>query len=456
MATHGRRIELVWEHTPEEVVADALHRFQVRGAAYRLVFLISVIALVIGVIALVIGPILSGYDNRQTWTYVAVAFGYLMATVGAAPCLSVATRLARGHWRRPVNRISELWAATMIIPLILFFLLIAGLPSTEGRASIWLGWPGSPWIWDSVLMIALVITGYGFLYVSSLPDIAVARDHLDRNHSGWFSRLARDWHGTEHQWRTIERGVSYLGAFYVVLYVGTMTVLSSEFILSLIPGNNSAIFPAYYTISSFEGGIALTIVTAAVLRRWGGAADYLDLEQFFVLGKLLLAFGLLYFYFSWTEFIVWWYGRTPREDHLLKLLYFETYFWPFAIAFTLNFVAPLLILMWTRVRRSITGPTVVAILVLIGVLFSQIRLYSASFTPTNIYEHELTSVPEPYIPGLIDLLVLAGMVGGAVALVLLALRVVAYPPIWEMIAGLRLRVRQRFKHTEVIIIGKPD
>ncbi|HEU4793306.1 MAG TPA: hypothetical protein VFS96_06590 [Nitrolancea sp.] len=453
---HGRRIQRTWEHTPEEVIADGLHRLRVRGSTYRLVLAIGAILFVIGTIAIIIGPLRSGFANRQTWTYVAVAFGYLMATCASAPCLSVATRLARGHWRRPVNRISELWAATLIIPLILFFLLLLLQPSSSGRPSIWFGWPGSPWIWSSVLMIALVLTGYAFLYFSSLPDIAVARDHFENGRRGWFTRLAGNWHGTDHQWRTIERGVSYLGAFYVVLYVGTMTVIASDFILSFIPGNNSAIFPAYYTISSFQAGIALTIITAAILRRWGGAAGYLDLDQFFILGKLLLAFSLLYFYFSWTEFIVWWYGRTPREEALLKLLYFQTYFWPFAIAFVLNFVAPLLILMWTRVRRSITGPTVVAVLVLIGSLFTQIRLYSASFSPTNIYEHELHSIPPPYFPGLIDLLILAGMAGGAVALMLLALRVVAYPPIWEMIAGLRLRVTRRNKHGEVAVIGKPD
>lgn len=452
----GRRTQRTWEHTPEEVISDGLHRLRVRGSTYRLVLAIGVILFVFGIIAIVIGPLRSGLENRQTWTYVAVAFGFLMSTCAAAPCLSVATRLGRSHWRRPANRISELWAATLIIPLILFFLLLLLQPSSNGRNSVWFGWPGSPWIWDSVLMIALVFTGYAFLYCSSLPDIAIARDQLETGRRGWFTRLAGDWHGTAHQWRTIERGVGYLGAFYVILYVGTMTVIAADFILSFIPGDNSAIFPAYYVISSFEAGIALTIITAAVLRRWGGAAGYLDLDQFFILGKLLLAFGLLYFYFSWTEFIVWWYGRTPREVALLKFLYFDTYFWPFAIAFVLNFVAPLLILMWTRVRRSITGPTVVAILVLIGTLFNQIRLYSASFSPTNIFEPELESIPPPYIPGLIDLVILVGMIAGAVALVLLALRVVAYPPIWEMIVGLRLRVTRRNKHGEVVVIGKPD
>src|SRR5690606_35546840 len=143
------------------------------GSTYRLLLIISAILGVVGLIALIAGPIASGWGERRPWTYVAVTYGFLMSTVAAAPCLSVATRLARGHWRRPVNRLAELWAAAMILPLILFFLLIALLPNTEGRLTVWFGWWGSPWLWDAIMMVTLVICGYAFLYAASIPDMAI-------------------------------------------------------------------------------------------------------------------------------------------------------------------------------------------------------------------------------------------------------------------------------------------
>ena len=234
-----------------------------------------------------------------------------------------------------------------------------------------------------------------------------------------------------------------------------MTVIAADFIMSLVPGYKSAIFPAYFVVSAFEGGVALTIVTAAALRRWGHGV-YLEQEQFFALGKLQLALGLLWFYFIWTDFIIPWYGRMPQEINLLEFLYFDTYIWAFIPAFVLNFLGPLLVLMWTRVRKSTIGPTIAASGVLIGLLADRIRLFSASFSPTDITHHALAEVPPVYIPGVLDILILVGAIAGALAITLFTLRLVPYPSVWEMTAGLRLRVRKRYHHTEVVIIGKPE
>ncbi|MDI3339651.1 MAG: hypothetical protein QJR03_03885 [Sphaerobacter sp.] len=456
--THNwhRPLPKVWDLPPQRIVADGLRRIREGGATYRLLLILCAILGVVGVVALIAGPVLAGWGERQPWTYVAVTFGFLMSTIGSAPCLSVATRLVRSHWRRPVNRLAEIWAAGMIVPLILFFLLVALLPNTEGRYSVWFGWWGAPWLWDSLLMVALVVCGYAFLYTAAMPDMAVARDQAGPNHNGRFARLARGFRGSVQEWRTIDRGVAYLGVLYVLLYVGTMTIIASDFILSLIPGNNSAIFPATYTVQAFESGIALTLVTAGIMRWRGGAADYLDREQFFALGKLQLALGLLWFYFHWTEFIIWWYGRTPRETALLKLLYFGPYFVPFAIAFALMFLAPLSILLWTRIRMGIAGPIVAGALVLVGQVFEQIRLYSASFSNVDLRLRELDFIPTAYVPGVWDILLLVGLVGGAIGLGLVTLKVVPYPSIWEVTGGLWLRARKPFYKTEVVVIGKPE
>lgn len=446
----------VWEFTPAEVVRDGMQRLQSRGQVFRLSMIILGVISAVGVIAFVIGPIASGWGDRQAWTYVAVAFGYLMSTVAAAPCVSAATRLVRGHWRRPINRIAEIWAAGMIVPMVLFLFLMATVPGTKGRPSIWFGWWGSPWLWDALLMFSLTLAGYAFLYVSSIPDLAIARDKLENRRGSWIVRLAGDFYGTENQWRVIDRAQSYLGALYIVMYVGTVLVLTADFIMSLIPGYNSAIFPAYMAVSGFGGGVALTMVTATVMRLWAGADDYLGREQFFALGKLQLAFGLLWFYFMWTDFVIPWYGRQPWEVLQLKFLYFHSYVWFFVPAFLFCFVGPLFFLMWTKVRRSKIGPAIVSTGVLIGLLADRIRLYSAAFTNKNITQDRLHSLPPTYHPGVLDALILAGAIAGTIAIVMLAFRKIPVPSIWEVTAGIRLRVNKIFHNVEVMVIGKPD
>ncbi len=446
----------VWDHTPQDVVRDGMRRLRSTGQVYRLSLIILLVLAAVGVVALVVRPIFNGWGDRTAWTYVAVAFGFLMSTVASAPAVSAGTRLVRGHWRRPVNRIAEIWAVGTIVPAILFLLLMFTVPNTKGRPTVWFGWWGAPWLWDALLVLGLTFAGYAFLYVSSIPDLAIARHQMNGTRGNWLLKLAGDFYGTENQWRVIDRAQSYLGALYVVMYVGTMTIITADFIMSLIPGYKSAIFPAYMVVSGFGGGVATVVVTATVLRLWGGADEYLGREQFFALGKLQLAFGLLWFYFMWTDFVIPWYGRMPWEILQLKLLYFHSYVWFFVPAFALCFVGPLFFLMWTKVRRSRVGPAIVSTGYLLGLLADRIRLFSAAFSPKDITQDRLSQLPPVFHPGVWDALILLGAVAGTIAVVMIAFRMIPVPSIWEVSAGLQLRVKKIFHNVEVMVIGKPD
>jgi hypothetical protein len=457
---HGHELQRTWELAPADVLGSALRWMGSTAAALRRPLVIAAILFVIGIVAIVAFPLRQGFANRQAWTYVAAAFLYLMSTAAAAPALSTALRVARSHWRRPVNRASEIWAVTLVIPFLLYLLLLPTFPGTEDRLSVWFGWPLSPWLWGAILLLTLTGAGYLFAWFSSLPDLAIVRDHGEPAQRGFAAWLSRGWVGSHRQWRIYEKVVNNIGVLYVLIYVPVMTVLASDFIIALIPGYFTAVFPAYFTITSLQAGIALTIVTMAVLRRWGGQADYLGREQFWALGKMLLAFSLLWFYFWWSEFIIFWYGRTPREIDILRFLMFETYLWPFVLSFAMNFALPLLILMWNPIRRSIAGPTVVAAIVLIGNLIDRIRLTSAAFSQPDSallgHAHELNEVPTAYIPGISDILILIGMLAGALALVLWAVRYLPFPSVAEVVGGLWLRAHQPFKHARLIVIGKTE
>jgi Ni/Fe-hydrogenase subunit HybB-like protein len=126
----------------------------------------------------------------------------------------------------------------------------------------------------------------------------------------------------------------------------------------------------------------------------------------------------------------------------------------------MNFALPLLILMWNPIRRSIAGPTVVAAIVLLGNLIDRIRLTSAAFSQPDSallgHAHELHEVPAAYIPGISDILILVGLLAGALALVLWAARYLPFPSVAEVVGGLWLRAHQPFKHARLIVIGKTE
>jgi len=146
----------------------------------------------------------------------------------------------------------------------------------------------------------------------------------------------------------------------------------------------------------------------------------------------------------------------PWEILQIKLLYFESYLWFFVAAFALCFLCPLFLMMWTKLRRGRVGPFIVSSAVLIGLLADRIRLFSAAFSDKDITKDKLSALPPTYTPGVLDILIVIGAIAAAVAVVMLAFRVIPVPSIWDMTEGTRLRIKRRYHHVEVMIIGKPD
>jgi molybdopterin-containing oxidoreductase family membrane subunit len=222
-----------------------------------------------------------------------------------------------------------------------------------------------------------------------------------------------------------------------------------------VPGWRSSVYPAYHTLTGFQGGVATTLVILLLLRTVGGYRQYIGLEQFWGLAKLLLAFSLLWFYFWWSEFIITWYGRTPREQHLLQLLMFGPYQVAFYIAFACSFVLPFILLAWNRIRVSVLGPPLVALLPLTGLFFNCVRIYVSSFSIENVLRHELEHVPPTHFPDLADILLVPGGIAGAILVYMLATRVVPVLSYWEMQEGILLRAVKPLLRMPALVIGKP-
>ena len=62
-----------------------------------------------------------------------------------------------------------------------------------------------------------------------------------------------------------------------------------------------------------QASIAFVIPLAALLVDRGPLADVIGTEQFHDLGKLLLAFVMLWAYFSFSQFLIIWSANLPEE-----------------------------------------------------------------------------------------------------------------------------------------------
>ncbi len=443
--------------SPGQLTRFVLLELLAAGPTYKTAVIVFGLLFVGGVVGFIMRAAQSGFSDWTAWGYHAAITTYILLTFQAAPVLAFALRAAKGHWRRPVSRIAELFAIVGIFNLILLLPLLLVIPPIYGeRKTFWfeMDWllpfhPPSFFLFFA--MLSLVICGLGLLYLVALPDIAAARDMK----GGLYRGLARGWVGTPRQWKMLKSGANILGAFYLMTFVFVSTLFAMDLSETLVPGWKDAIYPAFHTMSGLQGAVASTLVAMAILRYFGGLRDYLHMEQFWALSKPLLATSLLWFYMWWATFITYWYGRTPAEQNVLQLLMFGPYFVPFALSFTLKFLIPLLFLIWNRVRMSILGPTLIACSILIGDVFEFIRLYVGPFTVTQ-FGHMLEEVPHGRAPDVADILFMLGAVSGAILTYLIAAKIIPVFSLWDGKEGLLLTRVQPYQKTEVLVIGKPE
>jgi molybdopterin-containing oxidoreductase family membrane subunit len=440
----------------QEITEDIVERQRSAGSRFRIVAGVLAALLALGVVGFAL-RLADGFDDRTIWGYHAAIFAYLFVTAQSAVLVSVALRMAKAHWRRPLSRVSELFAVVGVFNFLLYIPLLWALPITDGRRSIWFEWPGhSPHLWDTIAMGLLVVLGLALLYFAALPDLATIRDHSSGKRHGIYRRLALSWHGTPKQWKVLQMGVSVLGGFYFMFLIFVHMLISIDFAMSLIPGWKDAIFPTFHAISGLQSGVATIIVTMFILRWVGGLKGYLEVEQFWGLSKLLLALCLLWFYFWWAGFFTYWYGRTPAEQSVLKLLMFESYKLPFFLAWAFCFPIPFVILMWNVIRKTTWGPALAALFVLVGSFFNMVRIYVPAYSIEDIKAHALEVAPPVNTPGLPDVLIVVGALAGAALVYMLATRLFPITSIWEIKEGRMLqRVRTLLK-TQVRVLAKPE
>jgi hypothetical protein len=365
--------------------------------------------------------------SRADWGYVAAAEAFVLSSLAAAPPLALVSRLGRGLWDVPARRLAELLGLGSLVIVPLDILLLRQLPDWHERPGIWLDWPGAPGVWHAAALLLLAVTSIALVWVTSLPD-------------------RRRWRGTPKQWYVVGLGVRAVGAVYTLALVFTHLVVTSDFAMSLVPGWQSANFPAYHAVSAFQAGIASIVMGLAVMRKTGERAT------FHVCGKLLLALALLWFYFSWSEFLTYWYGRTPAEQDLIALLMGQPLYLGAALGCC---VLPFLILLWNSLRASPAGVIIAAALIVVGTLMDQVRVFVPAWAVAGPVREHLESTPALPLPTLADLLVVVG--GPALAVFLVALVARVMPPVstWERREADALRVEQPYLRTRVSVIGRP-
>ena len=429
---------------------------------------------VLGIVGVVV-RFTDGVGDTAVWGYYVAMFSFMITTASAAPMVAIAPRLTNGHWRRPLSRAAELWSVVGLLSLLWFIPMLWILPPlSSGRRSLWffdMSDPNavpsySPHIWASAAILGLVVTGLALLWVSSLPDFASVSQRAPQGSrqqrvAEW---MARGWQGTSAQWFMVNRRLGILGALYFMMLVFVHFLISVDFLMTLVPGWIDSLYPVTHAANALQAAAATMVLTAWILRTFCGYERYIGLDQIWGLGKLMFALSLLWFWFWFSSFNVLWYGKKPSEQAVIELLTTGPYLWVFMAVFLLCFVIPLWTLVWNPVRRSLWGPPLLAVSVLLGTFLDRIRLFVAAYSVEGIgnpsyHKHalDLDHIPKTVLPDIFDIFILLGAIGASILVYMFATRIFPIINIWEQ-RELQLydRGHEPYHRGHVRIMGKSE
>ena len=258
-------------------------------------------ALIVGIVGLVAGAIGAILDPGQLLRSWLVAFLFCVGLTLGSLALLMVQHLSGGQWGLVSRRIFE--AATRTIP----FVALCFVPVLIGLPTIF------EWARPEAADNAIIRAKAGYLNTSFFIVRAV----------GYFAFwmmcvfFLNRWSAEQDSGQATSpadsvrfRKVSAPGLLFLVL---TVTLASVDWVMSLDPEWFSTIFG----LLTIEGwgltALALTIVVLSKLTDVPPFSGVLSQRHFHDLGKLLLAFTMLWAYLSFSQFLIIWSGNLPEE-----------------------------------------------------------------------------------------------------------------------------------------------
>lgn len=274
----------------------ALARLQQRG-------------LIVGVVALalaVIGAFMNA-DPEAIWNQFfrswLIGFLFVLGLSLGSLGLLMLQYLSGGQWGLVGRRVFE--AASGTLPLV----ALAFIPVLVGVRPIFLWARPEAVSTDHILQMKAPYLNVTFFTIRAVAYFAF-----------WMmcTYLLNKWSAAQDRGETAVtpedtvrfRRVSGPGLVFLVL---TVSLASVDWIMSVDPHWYSTILGLLVVVGQGLSALAFTIAVLALIASSGALAGQLTARHFHDLGKLLLAFVMLWAYLAFSQFLIIWSGNLPEE-----------------------------------------------------------------------------------------------------------------------------------------------
>jgi Ni/Fe-hydrogenase subunit HybB-like protein len=373
-----------------------------------------------------------GLNIPVNWAFAIHNYVWWLGIGHAGTLISALLLLMGRDWRNSLNRFAE--------TMTLFAVLCAGIYPVIHLGRPWYlywmipypatmeVWPQfrSPLEWDIWAVTTYFIVSVMFWYTGLVPDLAAARDRARRR--GWqvfFGVLSLGWRGSAIHWLRWQQAYRLLAALAVPLVVSVHSEVSLLFAAGQIPGWHSTIFPPYFVLGAAFSGFAVVSIIAIAIRALFGLQNLVTDDHLDILGKVLLATGLMTAYGYVFEIFDALYSGDIHDLQTLQDRLAGAYAWTYWGAVIFNFVF-LQGLWWRAARRSPAGLFLIAASVVVGMWLERYMILV-----TSLYRDFLVSSWGAYTPTFWDWSTWLGTLGLFLVPFLLVIRVFPVISIFE-------------------------
>jgi hypothetical protein len=259
-------------------------------------------ALIVGAIALIAGAVGAAMNIDQFFMSWLIGFLFCLSLTLGCLGLLMLQHVSGGQWGMVGRRVFEAGSRMLPVMALLFLPLLFGMPKLflwarpEAVASSHVLQMKTAYLNVSFFVIRAIVYFLFWLLCTVLLNRWSAEQDSGRAASKFDSIRFRK--------------VSAPGMLFLVI---TVTFASIDWIMSLEPEWFSTIFGLLTIVGYGLTGLAFTIIVLAAIDRDRLPGSLLTPRHFHDLGKLMLAFVMLWAYLSFSQFLIIWSGNLPEE-----------------------------------------------------------------------------------------------------------------------------------------------
>jgi hypothetical protein len=258
----------------------------------------------IGIVLCIIGLVKSPDNFFRSYL---VAFLFILGLSLGSLGILMLQHLTSGQWGIVIRRPLEAASRTLLLVALLF------VPIVFGMKYLYAAWLNAPAKGEGALseFQQRYLTPHGFIvraiiYFAVWLTLALVLNRWSKEQD------------VNTESRLLRRRLKMVSGPGLILYVFGIGFASIDWVMSISPHWFSTIYGFIFVAGQVISSLSLMIAIAVMLSQTPALAGVIQPRHLSQLGKLLLAFVMLWAYFSFSQLLIIWSGNLPEEITFYK------------------------------------------------------------------------------------------------------------------------------------------